>query len=57
MSCGRLETRLGSRVAMAVVLAGSGSSDSTPSLGTSIGHMCCPKKHMKQSKARVILKL
>ena len=44
----RLQTRLGSCVAVAVVKASSCSSDSTPSLGTSI---CCrygPKKQKKK---------
>ena len=35
--------QLGSGVAVAVVYAGSYSSDSTPSLGTSICHRCSPK--------------
>ena len=35
---------LGSRVAMAVVEAGTCDSDSTPGLGTSICHRCGPKK-------------
>ena len=36
-------------VAVAVVLAGSCSSDSTPSLGTSICHGCGPKKRKKRT--------
>ena len=40
----RLQTQLGSCVAVAVVQAGSCSSDSTPSLGTSICHRFSPKK-------------
>ena len=40
----RLQTQLGSGVAVAVVGAGSCSSNSTPSLGTSICHGCGPKK-------------
>ena len=35
---------LGSGIAVAVAVAGSYSSDSTPSLGTSIGPGCGPKK-------------
>ena len=38
------KTRLGSRVAVAMALAGSYSSDSTPSLGTSMLYVCGPKK-------------
>ena len=44
-----LPTQLGSGVAVAVTLAGGCSSDSTPSLGTSICHRCGPKKR-KQNK-------
>ena len=36
--------QLGSRIAVAVAVAGSHSSDLTPSLGTSICHGCSPKK-------------
>ena len=46
---------LGSRIAVAVVQAGSCSSISTPSLGTSIWHMChrCgPKKMTIRKKGR-----
>ena len=39
----RLQMQLGSGVAVAVVYAGSYSSDSTPSMGTSICHRCSPK--------------
>ena len=39
----RSQTRLGSCIAVAVVKAGSCSSDSTPSLETSIGSGCSPK--------------
>ena len=39
----RLQMRLGSHVAVAVAWAGSCSSDSTPSLGTSICLRCGPK--------------
>ena len=38
------QTQLGSLIAVAVVWAGSYSSDLTPSLGTSICHRCSPKK-------------
>ena len=40
----RSQMQLRSDFAMAVVWAGSYSSDSTPSLGTSICHGCSPKK-------------
>ena len=40
--------RLGSHVAVAVVLAGSCSSNLTPSLGTSMCHGCGPKKEKKK---------
>ena len=40
----RSQIRLGSGVSVAVVQAGSCSSDSTPSLGTSICHRCSTKK-------------
>ena len=40
----RLQTQLGSSVAVALVQAGSHSSDLTPSLGTSICCGCSPKK-------------
>ena len=43
----RLQTRLGSHAAVAVVQAGSYSSNSTSSLGTSICHGCGPKKTKK----------
>ena len=42
--CCRLQTRLRSQFAVAVVQAGSYSSDSTPSLGTSICHRCSSKR-------------
>ena len=45
----RSQTRLRSRVAEAVMQAGSYSSDSTLSLGTSLCHGCGPKK-IKQLK-------
>ena len=44
----RLQTWLGSRVTL--VQAGSYSSNSTPSLGTSICHGCSPKKTQKEKK-------
>ena len=44
------QMRLGSCVAVAVVQAGSCSSDSTPSLGTSICHQCGPRKKNKTKK-------
>ena len=47
LSC-RSQNRLGSCVAMAVVKAGVCSSNSTPSLGTSICHRCGPKKEKKK---------
>ena len=40
----RSQMRLGSHVAVAVVLAGSCSSNPTPILGTSIGCTCSPQK-------------
>ena len=49
----RLQTRLGSHVAVAVAQAGSYSSDSTPSLGTSI---CCgygPKRQGKKKTKKI----
>ena len=44
--------RLGSGVAVAVVWAGSYSSDSAPSLGTSICHGCDPKKTKDKKKKK-----
>ena len=44
----RSQMQLRSRVAVAVVQVGSYSSDSTPSLGTSIYHGCNPKKDQKK---------
>ena len=44
--------RLGSHVAVAVAYAGSCSSDSTPSLGTSICPGCGPKKEKKKKKRK-----
>ena len=46
----RLQTWLGSGVAVALVQAGSRSSDWTPSLGTSICHACDPKKTKKEKE-------
>ena len=43
----RLQTWLGSRVAVALVKAGCYSSNSTPSLGTSMCRGCCPRKRQK----------
>ena len=43
----RLQTQLRSQVAVAVAWAGSGRSDSTPSLGTSICRRCGHKKKQK----------
>ena len=45
-----LQMWLGSH--MAVAVAGSCSSDLTPSLGTSICHRCCPKKKERKKKKR-----
>ena len=50
----RLQTWLGSRVAVALVKAGTYSSDSTPSLGTSICHRCGPKKQTKKKRKGVV---
>uniref|UniRef100_A0A8D0SIM2 Lipid-binding serum glycoprotein C-terminal domain-containing protein n=1 Tax=Sus scrofa TaxID=9823 RepID=A0A8D0SIM2_PIG len=47
------ETWLRSGVAVALVYAGSCSSDSTPSLGTSICHECGPKKTKKKKKKKL----
>ena len=47
----RLQTLLGSGV-VAVAVAGSRSSDTTPSLGTSICCGCGPKKPKKKKKER-----
>ena len=46
----RLQTQLGSRVAMALAWNGGYSSDSTPSLGSSICHRSSPKKWQKDKK-------
>ena len=55
--CPELRMWLGSGMAVAVVSAGSSSTDSTPSLGTSICHWCGPKKAKtnKQSCHLIIL--
>ena len=53
----RSQTRLGSRVALAVVQAGGYSSDSTPSLGTSIRHGCGPRKGKKKTQPNLEVKL
>ena len=51
MSCGcRLQTRLGSRVAVALAQAGGCSSDWTPSLRASICHRSSPEKAKRQKK-------
>ena len=44
--------QLGFRVALAVAVAGSYSSDSVPSLGTSICRGCGPKKTKDQKKKK-----
>ena len=49
----RLQTRLGSGVAVAVVQASSWNSDSNPSLGTSICRGCGPKKQKNKEKQRI----
>ena len=50
-----MQTLLGSGVAVAVVEAGSYSSDCTPRLGTSICPGRCPKKTNKQTKTKLLL--
>ena len=47
-----MQAWLGSGVAMALVQTSRGSSDSTHSLGTSIGHRCAPKKSKKEKEKR-----
>ena len=47
--------QLGSRVAVAVVQASGYSSDSTPSLGTSMCPGCGPKKTIDQKKKEIHL--
>ena len=46
----RWQTWLGSGIDVAVVQAGSSSSNSTPSLGTSMCHSCGPEKPKKKKK-------
>ena len=46
----RSQTQLGSDVSVAVAVAGSCSSDSTPSLGTSTCFRCSPKKTKDRKK-------
>ena len=48
----RLQMQLGSHIAVAVVETSSCSSDSTPSLGTSICSRCGPKKQKKKKKKK-----
>ena len=52
MSWCRLKKQLGSCIAMAVVQAGSYSSDSTLSLGSTLCCKCSPKKAKKKGKTR-----
>ena len=49
----RLQTGLRSGVAVAVVKAGTYSSDSTPSLGTSICRGCGPRKDKKRPPKKI----
>ena len=49
----RLQTQLGSHIAVAVGEAGSCSSDSTTSLGTSIWSRCSPKKKKKKKSPQL----
>ena len=48
----RSQTQLGSCAAVAVMEMGSYSSNSTPSLGTSICHRCGPKKAKKKKSKK-----
>ena len=48
----RLQIRLRSGVVVAGVEAGSYSSDSTPSLGTSLCHVCGPKTQKEKKKKK-----
>ena len=48
--CCKLQTWLGSRIAVAVVWAGTYRSDSTPSLGTSMCQECRPEKQKQRQK-------
>ena len=54
--CCWLKMWLRSNVAVAVAMDGSCSSDSTPSLGTSICHGCSLKKQKKKRKKKIVLK-
>ena len=45
-----LQMQLRSHIAVAVAQAGSCSSNSTPSLGTSLCHRCSPKRHTHTHK-------
>ena len=56
LSC-RSQMQLRSGVAVAVALAGSYSSDLTPSLGTSICSGCGPKKSKKKKKFLLLTQL
>ena len=47
-----LQTQLGSSVAVALAQAGGYSSDSNPSLGTSVCQGCSPKKKKKKKKVK-----
>ena len=52
----RSQMKLRSRVAVAAAWAGGYSSDSTPSLGTSMCHRCGPKKTKRQKKKKKKIK-
>ena len=49
----KLQTQFRSHIAVAVVQAGSFSSNSTSSLGTSISCVCSPKKSKKKKKKKI----
>ena len=49
----RLQTQLGSSVAVAVAQAGSNSSNWTPSLGTSMHRGCSPRRDKKKKKKKI----
>ena len=51
----RLEMEFGSQVAVAVAMAGSCSSDSTPSLGTPMCHRHSPKKKKKNQVITIFM--
>ena len=53
----RSQAQLGSLVAVAVAVAGSCGSSSTPSLGTSICHKCSHKKEKKKKKRETCFSL